>query len=154
MARATSRYRHGIVNGYRSGLEDAVAAQLEAAGQPVEYEGYTIIYTKPARSSRYTVDFVLNNGIVIETKGRFLAEDRQKHLLIKQQYPDLDVRFIFQNPHARLTKGSKTTYAMWAEKHGFKWAKQRIPDEWLIELPEERRLTAIMRWRRECVRST
>ena len=30
----------------------------------------------------YTIDFTLPNGILVETKGRWVAEDRKKHLLM------------------------------------------------------------------------
>lgn len=81
----------------------------------------------------YTPDFVLANGIIVETKGRFITSDRQKHLMIKEQHPDLDIRFVFSNPNSKLYKGSKTTYADWCDKHGFKWAKEEIPLEWIKE---------------------
>ena len=51
--------------------------------------------------------------------------------LIKQQYPDLDIRFVFLNAQNKIYRGSKTTYAMWATKHGFRWAEKAIPEEWL-----------------------
>ena len=60
----------------------------------------------------------------------------KKHLLIKQQKPDLDIRFVFQNPNAKLTKKSKTTYSMWADKNGFKWSNKDIPDGWINEEPK------------------
>ena len=69
----------------------------------------------------------------IETKGRLLLDDKKKHLYIKEQYPELDTRFVFQNANAKFSKNSKTTYAMWAEKHGFKWAEKTIPVEWINE---------------------
>lgn len=81
----------------------------------------------------YTPDFVLPNGIIIEAKGLFEREDRQKHLLIKEQYPNLDIRFVFQNPKLKLYKGSKTTYGDWADKNGFLWSTRQIPDNWLRE---------------------
>lgn len=96
-----------------------------------EYESTTIRYEKPAKSSRYTPDFVLPNKIIIESKGRFLTADRQKHLLIKQQHPQLDIRFVFQRSANPIAKGSKTTYASWCLKHGFQFADKRIPEEWL-----------------------
>lgn len=96
-----------------------------------EYESTTIRYEKPAKSSRYTPDFVLPNKIIIESKGRFLTADRQKHLLIKQQHPQLDIRFVFQRSANPIAKGSKTTYAAWCLKHGFLFADKRIPEEWL-----------------------
>jgi hypothetical protein len=87
----------------------------------------------PAKQHKYTPDYVLPNGVVIETKGRFLTEDRQKHLLIRAQYPDLDVRFVFSNPRAKIRKGSPTSYADWCEKHKFKYNAKVVPKEWLEE---------------------
>lgn len=135
MVRATtSRALHGIVNGYRSGLEEKVADQLREAGVDPRYESVVIPYEKPVTQHRYTPDFPLSDVLIVETKGRFLPEDRKKHLLIKQQHPHLDIRFVFSNSKAKLSKASKTTYAMWCEKHGFKYADKTIPPEWLKEL--------------------
>ncbi|TBR23763.1 MAG: endodeoxyribonuclease [Reyranella sp.] len=118
--------------GFRSGLEERVAAELETAlGHPVDYETTTITYEKPAKKSRYTPDFRLPNGIIVETKGRFVTADRQKHITIKAQHPDLDIRFVFSNPNARISKRSATTYAMWCKKNGFKYAEGSVPAEWL-----------------------
>jgi hypothetical protein len=119
------------VQGFRSGLEDKVAAQLQEAGIKSAYESVVIEYVKPERKAKYTPDFPLPNGIIVETKGRFITEDRQKHLLVKNQRPDLDIRFVFSNPNQRISKTSATTYAMWCEKHGFKYAAKLIPDAWL-----------------------
>jgi hypothetical protein len=88
---------------------------------------------KPATQHIYTPDFRLPNGIFIETKGRFVLEDRKKHLLIKQQSPELDIRFVFQNAKNKLRKGSKTTYADWCTKNGFQYCEGTIPSEWLAE---------------------
>lgn len=131
----TTTSKHGIVEGYRSGLEEKVAAELQAEGVPVHYEDRdTIIhYTKPETPHRYLPDFVLPNGIIIETKGRFVTADRKKHLLIKQQHPSLDIRFVFSNSRARISKQSKTTYAMWCEKNGFQFSDRSIPKSWLKE---------------------
>lgn len=123
----------GVVHGYRSGLEEQVAHQLAAAGLDVAYEGSKIEYVKPERKAKYTPDFELPNKIIIETKGRFLTEDRQKHLLIKAQRPELDIRFVFSNSRARISKASQTTYAAWCEKHGFKYADKVVPAAWLKE---------------------
>lgn len=133
VATSKSRTNHGLANGYRSGLEDTVAAQLAAAGVPVQYEEVVFKYVKPSKPSRYTADFILPNGIVIETKGRFLTADRQKHKLVKAQYPKLDLRFVFSRSSTRLTKGSKTTYAAWCQQYGFMWADKLIPVEWINE---------------------
>jgi hypothetical protein len=122
--------------GHRSGLEDKVSDELKSKGIDGEYEKHQIQYTKPATNHTYKPDFRLPNGIFVETKGRFTLEDRKKHLLIKQQKPDLDIRFVFQNPNAKLTKKSKTTYGMWADKNGFKWSNKDIPQEWINEEPK------------------
>jgi hypothetical protein len=123
----------GYVYGYRSGLEEKAGAQLQAAGIKVAYEAEQIGYIKPERKASYKPDFKLPNGIYIETKGRFLTADRQKHLLIQNQRPDLDIRFVFSNANARISKQSRTTYAMWCEKNGFKYATGTIPTEWIDE---------------------
>jgi hypothetical protein len=122
----------GLKYGFRSGLEVRVAKELQAQGIPYTYEEDKIQYTKPSRLSTYTPDFRIGN-LYIETKGRFMVADRQKHILIKEQHPDLDIRFVFSNPKQRISKSSRTTYAMWCEKHGFLYAKESIPHQWLIE---------------------
>ena len=129
----TTSEARGIREGYRSGLEETVADQLSRAGVDAKYEEEVIHYTKPARKARYTPDFVLPNGIIIETKGRFVTADRQKHLLVKEQHPDLDIRFVFSNSRTRISKQSKTSYAMWCEKYGFPFADKAIPTLWLKE---------------------
>lgn len=128
-----SQRNAAIANGWRSGLEEAVGAQLDRLGVPYEYEKLVIKYTPPAKTRRYTPDFVLANGIIIETKGRFLTADRQKHLAIQAEHPDLDIRFVFTNPNARISKTSKTTYALWCETHGFRYAAREVPTAWLKE---------------------
>ena len=52
-------------------------------------------------------------------------------LAIKQQRPDLDIRFVFQRNNS-LTSKSKNTYGDWCDKHGFQWCVYpNIPEEWL-----------------------
>ena len=63
--------------------------------------------------------FILPNNLIIESKGRFTTADRKKHLKIKHQYPDIDIRFVFSSSRAKLYKGSKSTYADWCNKHKF-----------------------------------
>lgn len=122
---------------YRSGLEETIAKQLEQAGIPVSFEENTVEYEIPASKHKYTPDFVLPNGIIVESKGIFESDDRKKHQLIKKQYPHLDIRFIFSNPNQKLYKKSPTTYAMWCNKYGFKYAKKVIPASWFKEEPKD-----------------
>lgn len=132
----------GLKYGFRSGLEKDNAADLSKAGVSFSYEEMKLEYVKPERRSKYTPDFVITTRpcgtprvkpLIVETKGRFMVEDRQKHLLIKRQHPHLDIRFVFNNPKAKISKTSKTTYASWCDKHGFLFAKARVPREWLEE---------------------
>lgn len=122
--------KQGIKHGYRSGLEDTISKQLKSLSIPVKYEEMKIKY-EVNEVRTYTPDFELPNGIIVESKGRFTIADRKKHLLIKKQYPALDIRFVFSNSRAKINKGSKTTYGMWCKKHGFIYADKLIPEEWL-----------------------
>jgi hypothetical protein len=131
-----------LKNGWRSGLEQAVGAMLEEfsneTGLVWDYESERISYTVPSRLAKYTPDFPLitlgsNKKIYVETKGRFLTADRQKHILIKAQQPLLDIRFVFSSSRTRISKQSKTTYAAWCRKHEFIFADRSIPKEWLHE---------------------
>lgn len=119
--------------GFRSGLEERIAEQLDKAGVEYTYEKLKLDYVKPASKHVYTPDFVLSNGIIIETKGRFLLADRQKHILVKRHNPTLDIRFVFSNSNARISKASTTTYAQWCIKNGFKYADKTIPEGWMNE---------------------
>ena len=67
------------------------------------------------------------------TKGIFDSEDRHKHTCIRQQHPELDIRFVFSNAKAKLYKGAKSTYTDWCEKNGFKYAHRVVPESWLKE---------------------
>jgi len=127
----------GAKLGFRSGLEETVYKQIAKQGITPEYESFKIPYVIPASNHTYTPDFQLPNGIIIETKGRFVASDRKKHLLVKKQHPELDIRFVFQNAKGRINKGSKTTYADWCVKNGFLYADKEIPYEWFKELNKQ-----------------
>lgn len=143
--------RHGgwskhVERAYRSGLEDRVSIQLKNAGVDAKYERGRIPYLVPSSLHHYTPDFVLPNGVIVETKGLFEASDRHKHLLIQAQYPHLDIRFVFSNPYTKLYKGAKTTYADWCDKHDFIYANKWIPESWWQE--EKKDITGII-WKEE-----
>ena len=136
--RTISKYnRHTIATGFRSGLEEKIAKQIADADLPVHFESDQIAYVWPPRSSTYTPDFKIikqdGSPLFIETKGRWDVSSRQKHLLIREQHPEIDLRFVFSNANAKLYKGSSTTYAAWCKKHGFLFAHKTIPEEWLTE---------------------
>jgi len=129
----SSKRANALKAGWRSGLEEDVAKALTAAGVPFTYEEVKVKYIKPASEHIYTPDFVLDNGIIVETKGRFVMADRQKHVLVKRQQPHLDIRFVFANSKQKLYKGSRTTYGQWCEKNGFLYADKVIPEHWINE---------------------
>jgi hypothetical protein len=110
---------------------------LKRLGVEFEYESTKIEYMKIAT---YTPDFILPNGIIVETKGLWTSEDRTKHLLIREQHPELDVRLCFMNARNKIRKGSKTTYALWCEKKGIKYCDKTIPKSWLNTHKSTRRV--------------
>jgi hypothetical protein len=114
-------------NGFRSGFEATVASQLRRCDVDYNYETLQIEYRKIAT---YLPDFILLNGVILEAKGVWTVEDRTKHLLIREQHPELDVRLVFQNANNKIRKGSKTTYAAWCDKKGIKWCNKVIPKSW------------------------
>lgn len=131
-------------------MEETIGAQLKAEGVPYRFEKLVLSFLQPAKPRKYTPDFVLlNNGIVLETKGRFLTSDRQKHLLVKQQHPDIDLRFIFSRSKTRISKTSRTTYALWCETNGFKYADVEVPQRWLREPVNVKSLRAIKKLLKE-----
>ena len=128
--------RKHIKGRYRSGLEKEVAAYLRKTQKKVRYEVLKVEW-EDLRYRTYTPDFVLDNGIIIETKGIFDNDDRRKHREIQRQHPELDIRFVFSNAKAKLYKGAKSRYFNWCEQHEFQWANRVIPEEWLKEKGKE-----------------
>lgn len=119
---------------YRSKFEAQIAGRLEEQGVLYDYETKKIKFIRPSREATYTPDFILPNGIIIEAKGQFVTSDRQKHLWIRDQHPELDIRFVFFNPNQKIGKRSKTSYGDWCEKKGFLYAQGLIPQEWIMEI--------------------
>jgi len=114
---------------FRSQLEEKVSDLLCELGIDYEYEPTRVPYEI---QHHYTPDFLLPNGVYLETKGYWDAADRRKMKAVKEQ-TDLDIRMVFQAPFNTLTKKSKTTYAKWCEKHDIPWTSwHNIPMEWLI----------------------
>ena len=126
-----------IKHGYRSGLELKISQQLEAAGVEVHFETVKLNFKWPERQTTYCPDFLIKkrdgSHWFCESKGRFLTNDRAKMLLVREQNPKADIRFVFSNSRAKIYKGSKTTLGMWCDKHGFQYADKTIPAAWLNE---------------------
>jgi len=128
---------------YRSNSEFNTAQVLLKNNIDFKYETDPIEYVW-IENKRYIPDFILPNGIILEVKGRFMLEDRKKHLFIRDQYgKDYDIRFVFDNPNRKLYKGGKMTYGDWCDKHGFLYCKQGegIPQEWFHDRKNNRNRT-------------
>ena len=119
-----------MTSNYRSGLEERIAKKFDKDNITYLYEVQSYEYVL---TSKYTPDFFLPNGVILEAKGFFKPADRRKTLAVIKQNPDLDIRFVFQNENNKLYRGSPTTYAKWCEQHNFKFANRIIPKEWLKE---------------------
>ena len=120
-----------IFNRYRSDLEGLVADQLEKQEVKFTFEPKLnrIGYSVP---KKYTPDFLLPNGILIEVKGWFKAEDQRKHKLIKEQHPELDIRFVFQKLKNKV-QGGRFTCEEWCKKYNFLYAESIVPNSWIHE---------------------
>ena len=119
--------------GVRSGLEKKIQDKLKEQGVKAKYEPLKIEWEDLAYR-KYTPDFILPNGM-------FTQIHRRKHLLIKQQHPNLDIRFVFESSRRKINKISKTTYADWCERYEFKYSTKEIPDEWINEITKIKKLT-------------
>jgi hypothetical protein len=104
---------------YRSKFEARFAKLVDGK---VEYESVKLKYKIPESSHVYTPDFsVPGTNILIETKGRWDAKDRAKHILVKSQHPEKRIILVFQNPNCTITQTSKTRYCDWCKKNGIEW---------------------------------
>lgn len=136
----------GLKYGFRSGLEETVADSLRSRGVSFTFEEVKVKYEQPAKSRVYTPDFWLpykadialvrdkQRGFFIETKGRWLTEDRQKHQHVRVSNPTIDIRLLFSNANQRISKQSATTYAAYCERNKWAYAHRYIPLPWLAEL--------------------
>lgn len=119
---------------YKNKFEKEVARRLEGQGVAIQYEETAIPWVQ---RKKYLVDFEFTNRgggkVYVEAKGYLRPSDRTKLINVKKQHPELDIRLVFQRPENTLNKKSKTTYAQWAERHGFLWAKGEVPWAWINE---------------------
>lgn len=141
---------------YRSGLEAAFAKDLKDKKIEFRYEPEVIHYRKRVAKGvcdacggdkthqrrTYLPDFVIrvrtsgHTGeaerlLYIETKGRLTPADRAKMVAVKQDNPELDIRFIFGANNKLNNKNKNERYSDWAEKHGFLYSIGPVyPSAW------------------------
>ena len=123
----------------KSGLEEVIYNYLKDNKVHFVYEGMKIKFELPTQKKSYTPDFPINDRFIVEAKGAFNSADRKKHKLIREQHPELDIRFIFSNSKTKIGKKSLTTYGKWCELFKFKFhciqsTKIPFPQEWLNEI--------------------
>lgn len=123
---------------FKSQFERNVAKAFRKAGIKFTYEPVVLPFVQPKKDRKYTPDFELrfgNRAILVETKGKLTAEDRQKLVWVQEQHPRRPVVILFMNSDVRIRKNSPTTYAKWAEKAGFEYYDFRdgLPKGWYAD---------------------
>jgi hypothetical protein len=108
------------------------AAFIEGKRIDARYEADTFEYMI-AEIRKYTPDWTVHkkNGdiVYLEFKGVLDGKTRKKMKLVKKQHSAFDIRIIFEKASNKIYKGSKTTYGMWADQHGFKWEDNVMPKD-------------------------
>ena len=125
-------------------MEEKVAAYLEAKGIKFQYESLILSYAKTVRKGRceqcgsskvvkiatYKPDFILDNGIIIEVKGRLTSTDRTKLLAVMRSNPERKLRLYFGSDN-KLQKNSEKRYSDWCRQHSIDFSIGTVPTRWL-----------------------
>ena len=130
----------------RSKFERTIGKYLKQNNVPFRYEEYSFEYEEPLRKNKarcadcgstkllrqgwYTPDFFLDNGYIIETKGRFTAADRRKMKAVKDAHPNEKIVMLFMRDN-KIHKNSTTHYSDWCMDNGFEYAVGLPLEEWL-----------------------
>lgn len=131
---------------FRSKFEWLIALDLYERKRTWEYEAVVLDYeqkvykgvcadcgSSEVKSARkYTPDWLLPNGILVESKGNFTPKNRTLMLDVIEANPDRDIRMLFQADNF-MTRKKVGRYSDWCNKKGIKYAIGRIPDEWFEE---------------------
>lgn len=104
-------------------FEERIDRQLRLAKVKYKYEEEKIPYIL---ARHYIPDFIITTPtgkVYIECKGYLRPEHKAKMVAVKKQHPEKDIRMLFYS--------FNTKYIRWAERNGFRYAVDTIPDEWL-----------------------
>lgn len=129
---------------WRSKFEEMLGRVLDGVGVAYGYETETFKIIMPAvghrcakcgsklieRPTRYTPDFFLPRGRVVEAKGRFTGRDRKKALAFMAQYPKRPFALLFMRDN-KLSKKSETYYSDWCEANSVPYSIGTFKPEWL-----------------------
>lgn len=130
--------------GFRSLLEKRFNAHLKKLKLPFLYEAIKIPYIIPAKKQNYIPDFIVTKKklltqadiqdiVIIETKGRLTARDAKKMVLVKENNPGIDIRFVFPvnsiyHKGKKGRDGGHYRYSDWCEDNGFQyWIGEEPP---------------------------
>lgn len=107
----------------RNKFEERINRQLKRSKIKYGYETERIPYVL---AGHYIPDFIISTQlgkIYVECKGYLRPEDKRKLVAVKKQRPEIDLRLLFY--------AERPQYIKWCLKHGFKYAIEKIPREWL-----------------------
>lgn len=122
--------RIGLMPSFKSKLEEKVWSILKKNFPSVKYEPQRFKFIQPEIERTYIPDFKTGrSNIFLEAKGKLDLETRKKMVWFRDSNPTVRIIFLFMNPDNKITKRSKTTYAMWATDNGFEWLDFR--KDWL-----------------------
>lgn len=120
---------------YRSKLEILMYQQIKRYKKKtkVEYETVKLKYSVPVRARYYLPDFVCRrpDGSIfyIEIKGYLRSTDRTKTIRVREQNPEIDIRFVFSKDNT-INKNSKTKYSDWCKANEFEYSIGSVPKHW------------------------
>lgn len=139
--------RHQGPEGFASNYEQRVFYDAKKRGFQVRYEPAAFFFERRGRGTycrhcgsgetfkrhKYTPDFGIGGGIFVETKGKFDAPARSKHIDFSESRKDVDLRFLFAVDNW-VTKKHARRYSDWCRERGIKYAVgSQIPQEWFEE---------------------
>ena len=115
----------------RSALEEQVELALTGQGLSPSYESEKFAYVL---HRKYRPDFKIESDhgpIHIEVKGWWPSNERSKLLAVFINNPTIRLFVALQRPQQKISKQSKTTYAMWCDKHFIPWSPIPISPEYM-----------------------
>jgi hypothetical protein len=136
---------------YRTEFEATTADYLLSQNISFEYEPARLHYKDSDGRKRIAQpDFHLkpksndpHGGMFVEAKSLLKHDHLPRYELLKEQRPDLDIRFVFEEPDRTIShfgvvddegQTRAVSYAEWADMNGFKWAGETVPAAWIKEL--------------------
>jgi len=146
---------------YRSDFERTLAQQFKNNRIKFKYEPVRLHYRDAYDRQRITVpDFLVKprnadlwQGIFVEAKGYLSPQGILKYEAFAASRADVDLRFVFWDAEMMLFSELKASneasesyerlpnleYGEWAEKLGFPWCHQTLPEEWIDEMKDKTR---------------